>query len=233
MVLCRRRGPQGCCRRQDGRLLEVRRGAGRSSAPRGWCRAVALDGARHGRRTRARGCCCCPDHSPRRRRPGRADGPGPGGHRAGHVGGARAGRHVGNVVVAVVRVRVARAPARRVVARRRHVEAAVAERRRREAPGSRSLRQQRGPKPRPLTTRWYTGLSACLLPPEAARPAAERALLEHELAGRVDGPVVALARPPRPLGSLMKHSLSERLWRTGSSSPGRRRGRRGSACRNW
>lgn len=54
------------------------------------------------------------DHSPRRRRlPGRADGLGPGGHRAaGHVGGSPGWATCGgNVVVAVVRVRVAWAPA--------------------------------------------------------------------------------------------------------------------------
>lgn len=40
------------------------------------------------------------------------------------------------------------------------------------------------------------------LSPEAARPPPEGALLEHELAGGVDGPVVALPRSAQPFGEL-------------------------------
>ena len=40
------------------------------------------------------------------------------------------------------------------------------------------------------------------LPPEAPGPPAKGSLLEHVLLGRVNGPVVALARPAQRLGQL-------------------------------
>ena len=44
------------------------------------------------------------------------------------------------------------------------------------------------------------GFQSLALAPEAPRPSSERTLLEHELTGRVDSPVVALAGPPEALG---------------------------------
>uniref|UniRef100_A0A670J005 Methenyltetrahydrofolate synthase domain-containing protein n=1 Tax=Podarcis muralis TaxID=64176 RepID=A0A670J005_PODMU len=46
------------------------------------------------------------------------------------------------------------------------------------------------------------GFEGLAFPPEAAGPPSEGAFFEHELAGRVDGPVVALARPAQPFGQL-------------------------------
>lgn len=65
-----------------------------------------------------------------------------------------------------------------------------------------ALGQQRGPEAQATHHTMVHGLERLALPPEAARPPAERALLEHELTGRVDGPVVALAGPPEALGQL-------------------------------
>lgn len=48
------------------------------------------------------------------------------------------------------------------------------------------------------------GLQSLAFSPEAPGSAAERALFEHELAGRVDGPVVAFPRPAQPFWQLDK-----------------------------
>lgn len=44
------------------------------------------------------------------------------------------------------------------------------------------------------------GFESLAFPSETTGPASERALLEHELAPGVDGPIVAFARPPEAFG---------------------------------
>jgi hypothetical protein len=105
-------------------------------------------------------------------------------------------------------MRVARSTRPCIIARGHHVEATITaltvatQRRRRGRLEVEALGQQRGPEAQAAHHAMVHGFESLALPPEAARPAAERTLLKHEFAGRVDGPVVALTRSPEALGQL-------------------------------
>lgn len=55
------------------------------------------------------------------------------------------------------------------------------------------------------------GLQRLAFTPEAPRPPAEGSLLEHELTGWVDSPVVALPGPPEPLGQLYEALIQRQV----------------------
>ena len=150
-------------------------------------RGVAVQRAGHGRRGRHGAAAAVRSVFPIRR------------HRtARHVRGAGARGHMGDVVAAAQPVVT---PGHRIAHHVQVVAVAVTG----ESGGwslkVKTLREDGGAEADAVHHPVH-GLQGLTFPSEASGSAAKRALLEHELTARIDGPVVAFPRPAQPFGQL-------------------------------
>lgn len=115
-----------------------------------------------------------------------------------HVRGARARRHVGDVVAAAEPVVT---PGHGVAHHVQVVTVAVTGQGGGRSLKVKTLRQDGGAESYAVHHPVH-GLECLTFPPEASGSAAKGAFLEHELAARINGPVMALPRPAQPFGQL-------------------------------